>query len=55
LAKYINPLLGYIELLADVEVGAYTLAANELDEAIAEVMIIARSRQTGKDNAVSEE
>jgi hypothetical protein len=55
LAKYINPLLEYIELLADVEGRAYTLAANELDEAIAEVMTIARSRQTRKDNAVSEE
>ncbi|MGQ1948286.1 DUF6261 family protein [Geofilum sp. OHC36d9] len=55
LAKYINPLLSYIELLADMEGGAYTLAANELDEAIAEVMTIARSRQTRKNNAVSEE
>lgn len=55
LAKYINPLLGYIELLADMEDGVYTLAANKLDEAITEVMTIARSRQTRKNNALLEE
>ena len=55
LTKYINPLLGYIELLAETDKGDYALVAAKLDEAIAGVMTIARSRQTRKENDSTEE
>ena len=51
LTHYINPLLGYIEILAEVDGNPYKETALQLDEIISEAMSVARSRKTRNDNS----
>lgn len=53
LAKFINPLIDYIYLNAELIEGNFSTVAGQLDELISSVMSIARARQTRKENATA--
>lgn len=55
IAKYLVPLLSYIELRAEIRGGVYKTTADKADEVISGIMSIARARQTRKENAADKE
>lgn len=50
IARYLKPLLVYLELMADVSPETYALAATRIDESIEYVLTVAKARHTRKEN-----
>lgn len=50
MARYLKPLLVYLELMADVIPERYELAATRIDEVIEYVITVAKSRRTRKES-----
>lgn len=46
LARYLNSLINYIDMMAEIDGGNYQVASDKIDEVLTEVISIARARQT---------